>query len=51
MAAEGAARLPTLQLAEWEATKTTLHLWLQIVGKVRMASASLCRSTPPPSAR
>ena len=40
MAAEGAARLPTLQLAEWEATKTTLHLWLQIVGKVRMASAS-----------
>lgn len=40
MAAEGPARLPALQLAEWEATKTTLHLWLQIVGKIRMASAS-----------
>ena len=33
--------LPMLPLDEWEATKTTLHLWAQIVGKVRMAS------TPP----
>jgi hypothetical protein len=33
--------LPTLALASWEPTKTTLHLWLQIVGKIRMAS------TPP----
>jgi hypothetical protein len=31
--------LPSLPLAEWEPTKTTLHLWLQIVGKVKMASA------------
>jgi hypothetical protein len=33
-------RLPSLQLADWEATKITLHLWLQIVGKIRMASVS-----------
>ena len=31
--------LPELALADWEATKTTLHLWTQIVGKVRMASS------------
>jgi hypothetical protein len=31
--------LPTLPLTEWEATKETLHLWTQIVGKVRMASS------------
>lgn len=33
-------RLPELRLAEWEATKETLHLWAQIVGKVRMASSA-----------
>ena len=33
--------LPELQLEPWEATKETLHLWSQIVGKVRLAS------TPP----
>ena len=32
--------LPPLPLEEWEPTKTTLHLWAQIVGKVRLASAS-----------
>lgn len=31
--------LPELQLDEWEPTKDTLHLWAQIVGKVRMASS------------
>jgi Family of unknown function (DUF5996) len=31
-------RLPELPLAEWEDTKNTLHLWLQIVGKVRLAA-------------
>jgi hypothetical protein len=30
---------PLLPWAEWEPTITTLHLWLQIVGKVRMALA------------
>ena len=31
------ARLPELPLAQWEETKTTLHLWAQIVGKMRLA--------------
>jgi Family of unknown function (DUF5996) len=31
--------LPQLPLGEWEPTKTTLHLWAQIVGKIRMASS------------
>lgn len=31
--------LPPLPLDEWEPTKDTLHLWSQIVGKVRMASS------------
>jgi hypothetical protein len=34
------APLPELPLTDWEATKTTLHLWAQIVGKVRMASTA-----------
>jgi hypothetical protein len=29
---------PELPLEPWEATKKTLHLWAQIVGKVRLAS-------------
>lgn len=29
--------LPSLPLASWTATKDTLHLWLQIVGKVKLA--------------
>jgi hypothetical protein len=33
--------LPPLPLTEWEGTKVTLHLWAQIVGKIRLAS------TPP----
>jgi Family of unknown function (DUF5996) len=32
--------LPELPLTSWEATKDTLHLWAQIVGKVRMASSA-----------
>ncbi len=32
--------LPELPLTAWEETKNTLHLWMQIVGKVRMASTS-----------
>jgi Family of unknown function (DUF5996) len=31
--------LPPLPLEEWEPTKDTLHLWVQIVGKIRLASA------------
>jgi hypothetical protein len=32
--------LPELPLPEWEETKNTLHLWVQIVGKIRMASSA-----------
>jgi hypothetical protein len=32
--------LPALPLEDWEETKDTLHLWSQIVGKVRMASSA-----------
>ena len=32
-----ANRLPELPLDAWESTKNTLHLYLQIVGKIRMA--------------
>jgi len=40
-AAQKARRgLPELPLAQWEGTKDTLHLWAQIVGKVRMASTA-----------
>lgn len=39
-ATSGPARLPALPLTEWEPTKDTLHLWVQIVGKVRMASTA-----------
>ena len=33
------AALPELPLASWEATKQTIHLWVQIVGKVKMATS------------
>ena len=32
--------LPPLPLEDWEATKDTLHLWAQIVGKIRLASTA-----------
>jgi Family of unknown function (DUF5996) len=32
--------LPELALEAWEPTKNTLHLWVQIVGKVRMVSTA-----------
>jgi hypothetical protein len=32
--------MPALPLTDWESTKTTLHLWAQIVGKIRMASTA-----------
>ncbi|HZQ64173.1 MAG TPA: DUF5996 family protein [Gaiellaceae bacterium] len=33
------AELPELPFADWEPTKDTLHLWAQIVGKVKLASS------------
>jgi hypothetical protein len=41
MADSGGARWPALTLAEWEDTRATLHLWLQIIGKVRLAHTPL----------
>jgi hypothetical protein len=32
--------LPALWLDDWDETKTTLHLWMQIVGKVRLAATA-----------
>jgi uncharacterized protein DUF5996 len=28
---------PSLPLTEWDDTRATLHLWTQIVGKIRLA--------------
>jgi hypothetical protein len=32
--------LPELSLEAWEPTKTTLHLWAQIVGKIKLAATA-----------
>jgi uncharacterized protein DUF5996 len=32
---------PALRLEEWAATRDTLHMWLQIVGKVKLAKAPM----------
>jgi hypothetical protein len=32
---------PALRVADWTATRDTLHMWTQIVGKIRMAHAPL----------
>lgn len=32
---------PALPLAEWQATYDTLHMWTQVVGKIRLAQAPL----------
>src|SRR5260221_11024049 len=34
------AELPELHLADWRATKDTLHLYCQIVGKIRLATTA-----------
>ncbi len=36
MSASGAVAWPELELAKWVDTRDTLHLWTQIVGKVRL---------------
>jgi len=36
-----AGRWPAIPLSEWSDTRDTLHLWTQVVGKVRMAHAPL----------
>jgi Family of unknown function (DUF5996) len=37
MAADGPQRWPALCYADWKDTRDTLHLWTQVVGKVRLA--------------
>ena len=32
---------PALRVADWDETRNALHLWTQIVGKVRMAKAPM----------
>lgn len=39
--ARGAAAWPSLRVADWSDTRDTLHMWLQIVGKIRTSSAPL----------
>jgi hypothetical protein len=36
-AAGTALQLPSLPLTDWEPTKNALHLWSQIVGKIKLA--------------
>jgi len=40
IAIDSRPELPALPLDEWTPTKDTLHLWVQIVGKIRMASSA-----------
>jgi len=37
----GLAPWPALPLDEWEATRATLHMWTQIVGKIRLVQSPL----------
>ena len=34
-------RWPVIPVADWEDTRDTLHLWTQVVGKIRLANAPL----------
>lgn len=41
MTAPAATNWPSLRVSDWTATRDTLHMWTQIVGKIRMAHAPL----------
>ncbi|WP_409434958.1 DUF5996 family protein [Mycobacterium sp. SMC-14] len=41
MADESASTWPSLRVEDWGPTRDTLHMWTQIVGKVRLAHAPL----------
>ena len=47
---------PALRVADWEDTRDTLHMWTQLVGKIRLAAAPMtttggrCHSTSPRAA-
>ena len=34
-------RWPQLRIADWAATRDTLHLWTQVVGKIRLRQAPM----------
>ncbi len=40
IASRNGLELPPLPLEDWEDTKMTLHLWVQVVGKIRLASTA-----------
>src|SRR6478672_9654904 len=40
-ATDSGAVWPKLELSEWQDTCTTLHLWTQVVGKIRLALAPM----------
>ena len=39
--AAGTTGWPALRVADWAGTRDTLHMWTQIVGKIRLASAPM----------
>ena len=39
---------PSLRVEDWTATRDTLHMWTQIVGKIRLAQVQACSSWPDP---
>ena len=39
--AAGGADWPQLRVADWSATRDTLHMWTQVVGKIRLAKAPM----------
>jgi hypothetical protein len=39
--ASGAEDWPSLPPAAWEETRATLHMWTQIIGKIRLAQAPM----------
>ncbi|HYY57290.1 MAG TPA: DUF5996 family protein [Pyrinomonadaceae bacterium] len=39
--AAGSETWPSLALEDWQATKDTLHMWTQVVGKIRLAQTPL----------
>ena len=41
MPASNAIELPPLPLAEWQDTQATLHMWMQIIGKIQLALTPL----------
>jgi hypothetical protein len=38
---DGTAGWPSLPVAQWQPTRDTLHLWTQVVGKIRLANSPL----------